>query len=202
MTSETVLSEPSRADGAGQAAQPVGAVRPATPFHRLEHYIALPRLGSLALSADGSRLVTAVSTLSAKGTEYTTALWELDPAGQRPARRITRSAKGEAGAAFLRNGDLLFTSARPDPETPEGGAENGPVAALWKIPAAGGEGRVVLSRPGGIAGVLAARDADTVVGLVLRIALIGSAERDDTADATTRDARLDVVLTGAAGLRS
>ncbi len=46
------------------------------------------------------------------------------------------------------------------------------------------------------------RDADTVVGLVLRIALIGSAERDDTADATTRDARLDVVLTGAAGLRS
>lgn len=185
MTSETVLSEPSRADDAGQAAQPAGAARPATPFHSLDHYIALPRLGTLALSVDGARLVTAVSTLSGKGTEYTTALWELDPAGQRPARRITRSAKGEAGAAFLPNGDLLFTSARPDPDKPDGEAENGPVAALWKIPAAGGEGRIVLSRPGGIASVRAARDADTVV--VTAPVLAGSADEAD--DAARRKAR-------------
>ncbi|MCG2624248.1 prolyl oligopeptidase family serine peptidase [Arthrobacter sp. I2-34] len=185
MTSETVLSEPSSVDDAGQAAQPAEAVRPATPFHSLDHYIALPRLSTLALSADGNRLVTAVGTLSAKGTEYTTALWELDPAGQRPARRITRSAKGEAGAAFLRNGDLLFTSARPDPDMSDADAGNGPVAALWKIPAAGGEGRVVLSRPGGIAAVQAARDADTVT--VTAPVLAGSADEDD--DAARRKAR-------------
>ncbi|MFD1214643.1 S9 family peptidase, partial [Arthrobacter sp. GCM10027362] len=149
MTSETVISGLA-ADAARQAAKPAEAARPATPFHSLDHYIALPRLSTLALSADGSRLVTAVSTLNRKGTEYTTALWELDPAGTKPARRITRSAKGEAGAAFLRNGDLLFTSARPDPDSsdsPDGDGDAGPVAALWKIPAAGGEGRVVLSRP-------------------------------------------------------
>ena len=67
---------------------------------------------------DGKRLVTTVATLNGKGTEYVTALWELDPAGEKQARRITRSAKGEAGPAFAANGDLYFTSARPDPETP------------------------------------------------------------------------------------
>ena len=84
-----------------------------SPFGDLDRYIALPRLGSLALSPDGSRLVTCVSVLNSAATEYTSALWELDPAGERPARRITRSSKGESGAAFARNGDLYFTSARP-----------------------------------------------------------------------------------------
>lgn len=184
MTSETVLSDSARAGGAGQAGQPAAASRPATPFRNLEHYIALPRLGTLALSADGTRLVTAVSTLNRKGTEYTTALWELDPAGRNPARRITRSAKGEAGAAFLRSGDLLFTSARPDPDN-GGDGEDEPVAALWKIPAAGGEGRVVLSRPGGVTAVQAAREADTVV--VTAPVLAGSADEAD--DAARRKAR-------------
>ena len=93
--------------------------QPETPFHDLDHYLAIPRVSGLALSPDGGRLVTTVSTLNGKGTEYCTALWELDPAGEKHARRITRSAKGEAGAAFAANGDLYFTSARPDPESPE-----------------------------------------------------------------------------------
>ena len=69
----------------------------------------------LTLSPDGTRLVTAVQTLNPKRTKWVTALWEVDPAGERPARRLTRSAKGEGGAAFLPDGSLLFTSRAPGP---------------------------------------------------------------------------------------
>ncbi len=86
-----------------------------TPFHDLDGYVDLPRGAGLTLSPDGTRLVTAVQTLNPKRTKWVTALWEVDPAGERPARRLTRSAKGEGGAAFLPDGSLLFTSARPGP---------------------------------------------------------------------------------------
>ena len=123
--------------------QPAEGAQPETPFHDLDHYLAIPRVSGLALSPDGSRLVTTVATLNGKGTEYVTALWELDPAGVKHARRITRSAKGEAGAAFAANGDLYFTSARPDPE--EGGAnvarlkETGAVGCNFEDQVIGGE---------------------------------------------------------------
>ncbi|MGN6441361.1 MAG: S9 family peptidase, partial [Arthrobacter sp.] len=68
--------------------------QPLTPFHDLDHYLSIARVSGLALSPDVSRLVTTVSTLNGKGTEFASALWELDPAGQKHARRITRSAKG------------------------------------------------------------------------------------------------------------
>ena len=123
------------------------ANKPATPFHDLDHYLAIPRVSGLALSPDGRRLVTTVATLNSKGTEYVTALWEVDPAGQKQARRITRSAKGEAGAVFAANGDVYFTSARPDPDSTDGkDRDDDPVTALWLLPADGGEARVVLSQ--------------------------------------------------------
>ena len=157
--------------------------QPETPFHDLEHYLSVPRVGGLTLSPDGRRLVTTVATLNGKGTEYVTALWELDPAGEKQARRITRSAKGEAGAAFAANGDLYFTSARPDPETPD----EDPVSALWLLPADGGEARVVHSRAGGVNAVLAAKDADAtfVVGEVL------AGSTDEENDKERRKARKD-----------
>ncbi len=157
--------------------------QPETPFHDLDHYLAIPKVSGLALSPDGARLVTTVATLGAKGTEYGTALWEVDPGGVKPARRITRSAKGEAGAVFAANGDLYFTSARPDPESPEAEA----VSALWILPSDGGEARVALSRAGGIGGVLAAKDADTVV--VTASVLAGSTDEDN--DEERRKARKD-----------
>ena len=86
-----------------------------TSFHDLDAYIDLPRGSGLKLSPDGSRLVTAVQTLDPKRTRFVTALWEVDPGGTQPARRLTRSAKGESHAAFLPDGSLLFTSVRPDP---------------------------------------------------------------------------------------
>ena len=127
--------EPTAAPTAARIGQQVAESTPEPqPFHDLEAYVALPRLSGLTLSRDGRRLVTAVATLDAKRTAYVTALWEVDPSGERPARRVTRSAKGESSAAFTASGDLLFTSARPDPEPREGAADD---------PASAG-GRVVL----------------------------------------------------------
>ena len=159
------------------------STQPETPFHDLDHYLAIPRVGGLALSTDGSRLVTTVSTLNAKGTEYVTALWELDPAGKKHARRITRSAKGETGAVFAANGDLYFTSARPDPDSPEAD----PVSALWLLPADGGEARVVHSRAGGIGSVMAASAADAT--FVTASVLAGSTDEEN--DEERRKSRKD-----------
>ncbi|MEV7634721.1 prolyl oligopeptidase family serine peptidase [Pseudarthrobacter enclensis] len=164
--------------------------QPLTPFHDLDHYLSIPRVGGLALSPDGSRLVTTVSTLNGKGTEFATALWELDPTGQKHARRITRSAKGEAGAAFAANGDVYFTSARPDPDSPD----DEPVSALWLLPADGGEARVVLSRPGGISKVLTAKAADAT--FVAAEVLAGSTSEEDDADRrkVRKDSKVSAIL--------
>ena len=156
---------------------------PETPFHDLDHYLAIPKVSGLALSPDGGRLVTTVATLNDKGTEYRTALWELDPAGKKQARRITRSAKGEAGAVFAADGKLYFTSARPDPESPDAD----PVNALWVLPADGGEARVALSRAGGVSGLLAAKAADAL--FVTGSVLAGSTDEDN--DEERRKARHD-----------
>ena len=88
----------------------------ATPFDDIDVYLALPRCSGLSLSPDGTRLVTTVATLNSKRTQYRNALWEVDPTGTEPARRLTRSRKGESSALFTDAGDLLFTSARPDPD--------------------------------------------------------------------------------------
>jgi dipeptidyl aminopeptidase/acylaminoacyl peptidase len=127
------------------------------PFDDLDDYLALPRVSGLAVSADGARVVTTVAELNAAKTEYVTAVWELDPTGAAPARRLTRGAKGEAAPAFTADGDLLFTSVRPTED------DNKPPAALWRLPAAGGEAAKLAELPAGIAAVRTARAAPTVV---------------------------------------
>ncbi len=181
----TVLNRSMAADDSATLSTP-----PATPFHDLDHYLAIPRTSGLALSPDGRRLVTTVATLNAKGTEYVTALWEVDPEGRNQARRITRSEKGEAGAVFAANGDLYFTSARPDPEIPDAD----PASALWMLPAGGGEARMVLSRAGGIDAVLAARHADAL--FVAATVLAGSTgeENDKERRAARKDNKVAAIL--------
>ena len=152
-----------------------------TPFSSLDDFVALPRLSGLALNRQGTRLVTSVATLNPKKTAYQSALWEVDPAGGDPARRLTRSSAGESGAAFLSSGDLLFTSARPDPDDAEGEKR----AALWRLPATGGEASLLLAREGAVAGVSTAAAADVVV--VTANALAGSGDEED--DAERRKAR-------------
>jgi len=131
-----------------------------TAFDDLDSYLAIPRLSGLALSPDGSRLVTSVQTLDPKSTKYVTALWEIDPTGAAPARRLTRSAKGEGGAAFTPAGDLLFTSGRPDPDAKDADDE---VTDLWLLPARGGEARVVAHRKAGLGDLGVAKGAPALV---------------------------------------
>jgi dipeptidyl aminopeptidase/acylaminoacyl peptidase len=128
-----------------------------TAFGDLDDYLALPRVAGLAVSPDGSRVVTTVAELNDERTEYVTAIWELDPAGRSPARRLTRGAKGESAPSFTADGDLLFVAVRPTAD------EDKPPAALWRLPAAGGEAVEALALPGGVEGVRPARDAAVAV---------------------------------------
>ena len=132
-----------------------------TAFHDLDAYLALPRTAGLTLSPDGTRLVTSVATLDSSGTRYRTALWEIDPAGGAPARRLTRGAKGESATAFTPGGDLLFLAARPDPEQADGDGE--PPASLWLLPADGAEARLVATRAAGLGGLRTAAEAPVVL---------------------------------------
>ncbi|WP_166905444.1 S9 family peptidase [Mycobacterium sp. DL440] len=152
-----------------------------TVFDDLDNYLALPRMSGLALSPDGSRLVTTVSTLNDKGTEFLSAIWELDPTGAEPARRLTRGVKGETAPVFTAEGDLLFIAVRA------GDGEDKPPAALWRLPASGGEACEVLAMPGGVNGAASARNADATV--VTAPLLPSSSGVDD--DKTRREARKD-----------
>jgi dipeptidyl aminopeptidase/acylaminoacyl peptidase len=152
-----------------------------TPFHDLAAFTALPRCSGLVLSPDGTRLVVGVTTLDAEGTRHHTALWEVDPEGARPARRLTRGGSDEHDAAFTPDGDLLFLASRSAP----GGTDDDPPTALWCLPARGGEARPVGTRPGGLSGPVVARRAGTVV--CSSATLPGARTGDD--DAARRAAR-------------
>jgi dipeptidyl aminopeptidase/acylaminoacyl peptidase len=136
-----------------------------TPSFDLDLYFSLPRVGGLAVSPDGRRLVTRVQTAAPDGKKFVAALWEIDPAGERDPVRLTRSREGEAFADFLGDGSILFTSGRPDTAPPDGGGDDDESSRLWILPAAGGEARVIATLANGLGHVRAARQADTVVYL-------------------------------------
>jgi dipeptidyl aminopeptidase/acylaminoacyl peptidase len=161
------------------------------PFARLADFVALPRIGALALSVDGSRLAISVQTLDPEGTKWQSALWEVDPAGSRPARRLTRSAPGESAPAWGPDGSLLFTSARPDPAEKESGD---PKAALWALPAGGGEARLVASRPAGIGPFAVAADSGDVVVAAATLAGGSEAAADEERRKQRKDAGVSAVL--------
>ena len=146
----------------------------------LDAYQDLPRLSGLALSHDGRRLVATVSGLDAKKQRFVSALWEIDPEGQQPARRLTRSAKGEGSPVFTEDGQVLFTSGRPDPTADDDEDR----VQLWALPPSG-EAHVVGSRPGGVSG---ARVSGRRV-VVSSDTLPSSTDGDD--DAARRKARKD-----------
>ena len=158
---------------------------PSTPFDDLDDYIALPRVSGLAVSPEGSRVVTTVAELNDKGTEYVTAVWELDPAGGHPARRLTRGTKGESSPSFTADGDVLFVAVRPTED------DDKPPAALWRLPAAGGEAVEVLALPGGVEAVRTARGA---AAAAVRAPMLPSAHSVDD-DRRLRDLRKDNKIT-------
>ncbi len=136
----------------------------ATPFHDVARYLAMPRVAGLQLSPDGTRLVVSVTLPHSSRTRNVTSLWELDPAGRRPARRLTSSPDGESFAAFGPDGSMLFTSRRPDPQGRPGPAPDDRPATLWRLPQVG-EAVPLAERAGGFATVAAAREAPVVVAL-------------------------------------
>ncbi|MER7368560.1 S9 family peptidase, partial [Nonomuraea wenchangensis] len=165
-------------------------------FNDIRDYVAIPRVLSVQLSPDGSRLVSIVQSLNPDGKSYGTALWEVPldgPAGGEPFR-LTRSAKGESAAVFTDAGDVLFTSARPDPTVKDAGEE---VPALWLLPRAGGEARQVAARPGGIGAVRTAGDVVVFVSDVLDGEEAGDAERRKA----RKDAGISAILHESAAVR-
>lgn len=159
-----------------------------TPFDDLDTYLSLPRVSGLAVSPDGRRVVTMISELNNKGTEYVTAAWELDPDGQHAARRLTYGAKGESQLTFTAAGDLLFVAARPTDSDEE------PPAALWRLPANGGEAQRILELAGGVSGVRAARSADVVVVTAPMLPSAGTPEDDKRLRTLRKDNKVSAIL--------
>ena len=161
------------------------------PFADLDGYVALPRAAGLALSPDGRRLVVGVSALDAGKTRYTSALWEADPAGERPARRLTRSKEGESGAVFTPDGDLLFVSSRPAPDAED---EDEAPRALWRQPAGGGDAERLVAPPGGVHGVVVAREAGTVVYASPMLPSAAGEEQDRELRKERKDGKVSAIL--------
>ncbi|MEU8357564.1 alpha/beta fold hydrolase [Nonomuraea sp. NPDC048882] len=132
---------------------PRGRFDRVSAFNDIRDYVAIPRVLSLRLSPDGSRLVSTVQSLNPDGKSFGTALWAIPVDGE--PYRLTRSAKGESAAVFTAAGDVLFTSARPDVTVKDSTDE---VPSLWLLPRVGGEARQVAARPGGIGAVRTAGD--------------------------------------------
>ncbi|MCR3751390.1 S9 family peptidase [Lentzea californiensis] len=160
-----------------------------TDFASFESYNATARLASLALSPDGTRLVTVVSTLAPDGKTWQGALWEVDPTGEREAVRLTRSAKGDSSPVFAADGSLLFLSARPDPLAKPG--ESKEKKALWRLPVRGEAAEVL--RPGaGVGQVRAAGETVLFTSSAYRFTEFGD---DDNAKRKAReDAGVTAIL--------
>ncbi|MDJ0014837.1 alpha/beta hydrolase family protein [Rhodococcus erythropolis] len=159
-----------------------------TPFDELDDYIALARLSGLVLSPDGSLLICARAVLDDERAEYVSSLWEIDPEGRRPARRLTWGSTSESGAAFAFDGDVLFTATRAVP------GESDPQPALWRLPAAGGEAQLLISRPGGVSSVSAAKAAPTFVAQTSVMASAISLDQDDQVRSARKDKKVTAML--------
>ena len=139
-----------------------------TPFDDLGRYLAIPRVTGLRLSPDGSWLAAGVQTLAADGKKHVTSIWRIPaaPAGGESPRRLTRSADGESNPRFRPDGSVLFVAKRggydveqPADGTGQPGADQ---AALWMLPAGGGEAVLVAALPGGVTAAEAAAGSGTI----------------------------------------
>ncbi len=176
------------------AAHPDANPVSSTPFHDLDEFLSLPRVSGLAVSPDGDRVVTTVATLDDKRVEFVSALWELDPTGRRPARRITHGRTGESAPVFTADGDLLFLASRP------GAGEDKPPKALWCLPASGGEAYQVCAMPGGVDGVVSAGGATVLASSMLPSAT--DLDADEKLRAARKDNKVSAILHAGYPVRS
>ena len=130
------------------------------------------------------------SDLDPKKTKYTSALWDVDPSGDRAARRLTRSAPGEAGPTFLPDGSVAFVSKRPG----VGDDADDAKPALWLLPADGGEARQIARWDGGIGGVHVAADAGTIAVTATAFLGTATAEQDVEKRKQRKDLKVAAIL--------
>ncbi len=164
----------------------------AEPF-TFDVFVQLPRLSGLRLSPDGSRLVVSVAVPHTDGKRMASSIWQVDPNAAAAPRRLTRSAKGETGAAFLPDGSILFTSARPDPDARPDGDED-PPAALWLLPSGGGEARLLAAPRAGVTAVRVARSAGTIVLASGLFPGVASLDDDAAREKARKDAGVGALL--------
>ena len=159
-----------------------------TSFTDVSAFASIPRLTSLRLSPDGSWLAAGVQTAAGEPRKYVTSIWRLDTAPDRAPVRLTRGAEGEGSPRFLPDGSLVFAARRPAAPAGRGGGP-APVdkAALWLLPAAGGEARRIAAPPGGVLAVATAANAPVLA--CMAAVLPGAATASD--DAALRQARTD-----------
>ncbi|GLZ34162.1 peptidase S9 [Lentzea sp. NBRC 105346] len=162
-----------------------------TDFASLDSFNATSRIASLAVSPDGDRLVTVVSEIAPDGKTWQGALWEVDPRGERPARRLTRSSKSDSNPVFTPDGSLLFLSKRPDPAAKPGDTND--KTALWQLPVSG-EASEVFRPGGGVNQVLVAREAGTVLLSASAHRFVGFGEADDAKRKAREDAGVTAIL--------
>ncbi|ATG54069.1 dipeptidyl aminopeptidase [Brachybacterium ginsengisoli] len=164
-------------DDATTAPTPSTSFTDFTDFTDIDGFLRIPRLASVATSREG-RVVAAIQEADGPGAKLLSSLWELDPAGEKSARRLTRSEKGESGPRFTPEGSLLFSSSRPDPEG--GSVEDR--SAIWRLPAAG-EAELVAAAPGGLSLLGVAEDGTLLAATEV---LPGGTLEDDAERRTAR----------------
>ena len=165
---------------------------PMTEPLTFDRFFAAPHISGLRLSPDGRRLVLAISRPGPEPNKTRSALWQVDPAGAEPPRRLTRSSTGESSAEFARDGSLLFTSARPDPDVKAD--PDKVIAALWSLPVAGGEARLLFAPEGGVEGFAVAQDADAVALAVPLHPAVPGLEEDAAKAKARKDAGVGAML--------
>src|SRR5271166_288136 len=154
----------------------------------LQEYAAIPRVTALRLAPDGSWLAAVVQNAGGEPPKYLSSIWRIDTAGQREPVRLTRSAEGEASPEFLPDGSLLFASKRPDPEAGKKDAEpSKDNAAVWLLPAVGGEARRIAVPGGGVTGLAGAVRTQAFV----YAAAVFPGATDSEQDTARRKARAD-----------
>jgi len=185
-----------------------------TPFEDLHSYVSIPRVTGLRLSPDGTWLAATVQQPDPDGTKYRTSIWRIPtagPGGQQPAgsvtqpARLTQSAQGEDGPAFLPDGSLLFASRRPDPAAgaadKKKGQEDGAKPALWLLPAAGGDARRITAPPGGVGGIVTASDTPGLLFMSPMLPGVAGADEDARRRQQGKDAEVTAILHEAAPVR-
>src|SRR5215213_2436949 len=162
------------------------------PDFDLDRFLSLPRLSGLRLSPDGARLVVSVQRPGPDRKKMRSSIWRLDPDGERPPVRLTRSAPGESIGTFTRDGALLFTSSRPNPDRSPDDKDD-ETNGLWLLPADGGDARLLAAPSGGVESVKAARDGDTLVFAASTFAAADDLDQDRERQKARKEAGVEAL---------